>query len=153
MSRLFSLILTLTLFSSSPSTQVRSTIQDQGSSPFCLFSTAAYITNQDMWMLSVEYNRRNYPVYNNATPHTDYLIRMISEKYPISYIRQWDTDQTQSTVQIKPVVVTGMGHAIVLVSWKDGKIKYVDSLHSGNELSMTNHEFWKWWNGWGWYVK
>lgn len=122
-------------------------IQSQGSSPYCLFAVNAYLTGQNMWDLESEYWRRNLP-----NPPTNATIFPLLSK-AMTYPKQWNSDAVESQVQRQPVAVSGHGHAVVLMSWRNGMITYLDSLHSGQIRIMKDKEFWGWWDGWGWWVK
>jgi hypothetical protein len=122
-------------------------IQDQGSSPYCLFAVNAYLINGDMWRIEADYHRRNLP----SPPTNSTIFPLLSKKMGVA--KHWDSGAVQAQVQRQPVAVTGHGHAVVLLSWRNGQITYLDSLHAGRSLTMTDRAFWAWWDGWGWWTK
>lgn len=129
-------------------------IQQQGSSPYCLFAATASITGLDMWRLEATYQQRNLPTVDGVIPMARPVIDLAAQLAgkPITIAARWDTGAVQAAVQNRPVVVTGQGHALVLVSWKGGKITYRDSLHPGLQ-TMTDQQFWVWQDGWAWWVQ
>jgi hypothetical protein len=132
-------------------------IQDQGGSPYCLFAVNAYLVNGDMWRLSAEYYRRELPTFDGLTPYNNDVQSLATEIYGGTIVSnaQWDTDIIRAMVKRgTPVAVSGSGHALVLISWSDsGRITYLDSLHSTAPQQMQDAQFWKWWDGWGWWVQ
>lgn len=132
-------------------------IQDQGSSPYCLFAANAYLVSGDMWRLSAEYTRRDLPTFDGLVPHNNPVQALATELYGGTIVSnaQWDSTTVQRQVVAgRPVAVSGSGHALVLLAWSSsGRITYVDSLHSGGPQQMQDTAFWKWWDGWGWWVQ
>ncbi len=128
-------------------------IQDQGSSPYCLFAVTAYLINGDMWQLSADYYRRNLPTVDGRIPLARPVIDLAGETHPMIIGKHWDSATVQKQVQHQPVAATGQGHAIVLLSWRNGKITYVDSLHAEKVQTMTDQAFWAWSDGWYWWVQ
>lgn len=130
-------------------------IQDQGSSPYCLFAATAYVTGLDMWRLEAAYQQRRLPTVNgiipSARPVIDLAAQLSGQK--ITIFRQWDTAAVQAAAQQQPVAVTGHGHALVLVGWKNGRITYLDRLHANSIHIMSDQEFWSWWDGWAWWLQ
>lgn len=129
-------------------------IQAQGSSPYCLFAVTANLYDGDMWALEAEYHRRKLPTTDGRIPLARPIIDLAGALgHPMVIAARWDTATVEATVQRQPVAVTGQGHAVVLTGWKRGKITYLDSLHAGRTLTMTDQAFWAWWDGWAWYLE
>lgn len=130
-------------------------IQDQGSSPFCLFAVNSYLVDGDMWLLTAEYYRYNLPTWDGVTPYNENVLVLTTKLYGgVAHIaNQWDSKTARDIIRSGiPVAVTGQGHAIVLLSWDSkGRITYVDSLHHEEIKSMKDIDFWKWSDGWYWW--
>lgn len=125
-------------------------IKDQGSSPYCLFAVNAYLINGDMWELERSYYQHQLPV----TPTNTHIFTLLKERgYTMTVPKQWKYEQAAAQVQFQPVGASGHGHAIVLLSWRNGKITYLDSLHADTILTMTDSAFWAWSDGWYWWLK
>ncbi len=144
-----------TTISASTATATVRPIQQQGSSPFCLFATNAYICNADMWHVAAEYYRRNLPTFpNTILPYNENILALCSDLYGVAFhvADQWQWQQARDALNAgHQVVATGNGHALVLLSWgANGWITYLDSLHDGVQ-KMTVRDFWDWQDGWYWW--
>ena len=133
------------------------TIQDQGSSPFCLFAVNAHLCDADMWHLQATYFRRNLPTFpNTILPYNENVLSLCADLYGVSWhvADQWQWQQARDALnEGKRVAATGNGHALVLTAWQtNGWIRYLDSLRPFDTWRMTVREFWNWQDGWHWWV-
>lgn len=130
-------------------------IQDQGSSPYCLFAATAHIAGLDMWQLEATYHRRGFPTWDGATPYAASVIALAEEKsgrdiivferYDWWGLRYW-------LAQGRPVVLTGGGHALVALRIEDSEIVYLDSLNPGEQRRSEADLRDGWWDGWAWFA-
>lgn len=140
-----------------PSAADQRLIQDQGSSPYCLFAANAYLLGVDMWQLEAIYHRRNLPTWpGTVIPKNPDILNLATELYGTQWIVHPYNDFAAAKEGVRTghsTVFTGNGHAIVVTGWQNETVTYVDSLHPETPLTQSEAQLKAWWDGWAWHIK